>query len=315
MLAGCGKSSPATVTTPIRVPAGAVAIVGATPIKLISLKQWLPIVEGGEAAPGLAAGKHQRAVADTVAFLVKAQWLLQESRAEGIDESVVDRRVSKRSAEEPPQNGMSSADAAYQTRLNFIAEVLESRHGHVAVTQAQIEGYYNAHRSQFVEPAVRYTLMVVTRSRSDALTARAALASGERWSAVARRWSVDSSSALNGGAYAVAEGAQSPVLVHAVFAARRGAIVGPVKVPATAEPMTHDYYLFKVTGAIPASHEPLARVAERIRRTLAAQERERSLAAFTRAYEARWRTRTLCAPGYVVAECRNYAVTAPGYGP
>src|SRR5260370_34835202 len=95
----------------------------------------------------------------TVAFLVKAQALLQESDAEGINEAVLNRLVSQRVAQGPSPlpAGMKPADYAFQARLDIIAEALQSRHTHVpeSVTTAQGASYYTSHRSQFATPAVR----------------------------------------------------------------------------------------------------------------------------------------------------------------
>jgi hypothetical protein len=314
LLAGCGGTAHPEAPTPRRVPPGAVAIVGAVPITTASLDHWLAILSKGQRAAGTTAHTRRQAVARSASFLIKAQWLLQEATAERINESVLNKLASQQTTNARP-NGMTRSDALFQARLNVIAEALQSRHGTVSVSAAQVAGYYTSHRSRFTSPAVRDTLMVVTHDRASALRARAALASGQRWPAVAKRWSVDSS-ALNGGAYAVVEGVQSPALVHAVFAAARGRTTGPVRAAPAAQPNVSDYYIFKVTGGQPASPRPLAQVAAQIKQTLSEEERQRAFVAFARAYEIRWRERTLCAPAYVVAECRNHTAptTRPGAG-
>jgi hypothetical protein len=52
-------------------------------------------------------------------------------------------------------------------------------------------------------------------------------------------------------------------------------------------------------------HQTLAAAAPPIRQRLLAAERAQHLAAFAVAYRRRWKQRTICQPGYVVAECRN----------
>lgn len=323
---------------PGRVPNGAVAIVGAVPVTTASLEHWLPrALPGPPAYTGCIAGRrahgvrgsestlragcaheYRAALNETVSFLVRAQWLLQESRAEGINETVLDKLVAERTAHAPPaaQTGMNSADFALQARLDVITEALQSRHSDMtaSVTSAQVARYYAAHRSQFANPPVRETLMVVTHSLASVLKARAALAGGQRWAAVAKRWSVDSS-ALIGGAFAVVAGQQSPALERAVFTAKRGRIVGPVKAPPAAGAPVATYYLFEVTGAHPGSPQPLAQVAAQIKQTLTQQLQQQSWASFSSAYEKRWTARTLCAPRYVVAGCRNYAAARAGREP
>jgi parvulin-like peptidyl-prolyl isomerase len=313
LLAGCGGTVRVAVPTPRSVPPGAVAIVGAVPVTTASIDHWVAILSKAQPAAGTTAGTRREAVQRVVSFLVKAQWLLQESHTERINQSVLNKLVSQQTAnaQQSPQSRMTRSDLAFQARLNLVAEALQSRHATVSVRSPGIARYYATHRSQLVNPAVRDTLMVVTHDRASAQRARAALAAGQPWAAVAKRSSIDSS-ALNGGAYAVVEGVQSPALVHAVFAARPGQLTGPVRATPAAQPNVSDYYLFKVTGGHPASPQPLAQVTAQIRQTLTAQQRPRALAVFTREYELRWRARTLCAPGYVVAECRNAVTTTRG---
>jgi hypothetical protein len=326
LLASCGGnqaqitgSAPEQhVPVPGRVPRGAVAIVGAVPITTASFQHWLPLVRQSEMAEGNATVGRKQASEATDSYLVRAQWFLQESRAEGINESVLNRLVAERTAHANPaaRTGMSSEDIAFEARLDVISEALRSRHSDItaSVTSSQVMRYYAAHRSQFANPAVRRTRMVVTHSLASALQARAALAGGQSWALVAKRWSVDSS-ALIGGAFAVVAGQQSPALEHAVFTARRGSVVGPVEAPPAAGAPVTTYYLFNVTGARPGSPQPLSQVTAQIKQTLTQQLQQRAWASFSSAYEKRWRARTLCAPGYVVAECRNYAATTPGHEP
>jgi hypothetical protein len=305
LAAGCGGSTRLDAPpTPQRVPSGSIAIVGTVPVTTTSFNQWLAIISGGRAATGAAARTRLQHVERTVSFLVKAQWLVQEAAAERINESVLEKLALARIAN-IERGGMTRLDAVFQARLDVISEALQSRHSAAPVTESQIASYYAAHRSQFRDPASRNTLTVITRDRATALRAKAALTSGESWPVVSKRWSIGSA-ILKGAAYPVVEGVQPPTLVRAVFAARPGRIIGPVRASSAAEPRVRDYYLFEVTGGgRPASSQPLAQVAARIRHTLTEEQGERSLAAFTRAYEERWRGRTLCAPGYVVAECRN----------
>ncbi|MEA2672883.1 MAG: hypothetical protein QOI92_75 [Chloroflexota bacterium] len=312
---GCGGSPSSPALVPRHLPSGAVATIGASPVTVAALTHWLPIVDVGQNPRHGSGAGHRRAVSDTVAFLIRAQWLLQESRSEGINESVLNGLVSERAAHLRPQGGMTRADASFQARLDLIAEALQHRNsGAAPVTQAQVAAHYARHREQFAVPAVLKTLMVLTHSRSAALAARAELLRRSTWAAVAERWS-DDSSKLAGGAYNIAEGVQPSALVHAGFAARRGRILGPIEVPSGTGHPVPTYYVFTVVGLQRGFQRPLFDVAAEIRETLTEQERARSLARFTSAYERRWRRHTLCAPGYIVAQCGNSAVpvgrTAP----
>jgi len=303
LLAGCGGTRDARIPAPRQVPRGAVAIVGAAPVTAASVAHWLPIVQRGEAAKG----SRQQAVNHTISFLVKAQWLVQESAAEGINTAVLNKLVAQRTAGARPQDGKTSADFAFQARLDVIAEALQQRHANVPVdvTTAEIARYYAAHKAQFVLPASRPVLIVATETTATATAARAALLSGQTWARVAKQYSDEPSKAF-GGRSSVVQHDAAPALERAAFAAKQGRIVGPLRIRSESSPSS-SYYIFEATSrARPGSQQPLTQVASQIRQTLTQQLQQQSGASFASAYTKRWTARTLCAPGYVVPECRNY---------
>ena len=279
------------------MPAGAVAIIDSTPVGRASYEHWLPIA--GRGAPAAAARRK------TVSFLVKAQWLIQEAEAEGIDHSVLAARVANLTTGAPP-HGMTRADQAFQARLDVIAEALDQRHGQArgGTGHAALARYYAGHRSEFSVPTVRRTKMVITTSRAEALKARAAIAGGMDWSAAAKRFSIDASASI-GGDYAVVAGISPAALVHAAANAPPGRTVGPLAAAPTAGTRL-DWYLFKLTSVEPTRRRSLAEATPEIRQTLEEEDRHRAVASFEHAFVRRWRARTLCAPGFVVGECRNH---------
>lgn len=303
LVSGCGRSGSKEDPPPHGVPPGDVAIVGSAAVNEASFGHWLPILRR---ARGPAAAREA-----TVTFLIKAQWLTQEAEAEGINHSVLNKLVAQRAAA-PTQSqpGMTRADRALQARLDIIFQALRKRHSQAPgeASAAAVARYYATHRAEFTTPAVRHTLMVVTHTAAAALKARSALARGRPWATVAKRWSVDSSAAL-GGAFAIVRGVSPPALVHAAFNAPRGRLLGPLHAPPLAGAPVRTYYLFRVTKAEPATPQSRAEVAPQIRQTLTELSARHAWAAFVRSYEHRWRQRTLCAPGYLAPECRNYRAT------
>lgn len=282
------------------MPPGAVAVVGETPITLASVAHWRAIVARHEPRAlrtTISPHTYERALS----FLIKAQWLQQEARAEGLGLPPSSDTAAGRAL-----SGASLPDAELQARLDAIASALARRHAeHISSpTRAEVVTYYDAHGSQFTEPAVRHTLMVVTGTRAGALAARTALRRATSWATVARRFSTDPS-ARSGGSFNVVQGVQSAALTDAVFAATPGRITGPVRAPRTAEPSRRDYYVFEVTREQKSSIEPLPRVEGQIRSVLGERMRENALSVFVREYEQRWRARTVCAAGYAVPECRR----------
>jgi hypothetical protein len=94
-------------------------------------------------------------------------------------------------------------------------------------------------------------------------------------------------------------GATNPTLEHAVFDAPPGRLVGPVGVPDAG------FYVFRVLSSAPQRRETLFEATPTIRQTLIQVGRQQQVNAFIAFYRQRWKQRTVCQPGYVIAECRN----------
>jgi foldase protein PrsA len=261
------------------------------------------------------AQRYGLARSDASGFLIRAQWLQQEASAEhvSISSDTLSKAVTLEIQKVYPgsgafekflaKTGMSPADFRFRVHLNTIADMLQSRGTPpVLATTGQIARYYRGHISEYAIPPRRQTLVVETQTLSGAQRAKAALLSGQKWATVAKRYSVDFSK-LVGGVFTVTQGEQAPKLVHAVFSAPRGAMIGPVRVPGLGGNTL--YYVFKVTGGTPASQQSLSKVAPQIKRALTLHLQQQSLASFTAAYDKRWKARTRCRAGYVIPECRN----------
>jgi len=301
-LAGCGQSA----RMPTRLPPGAVAIVATTPIMGASLAHWRAVV-AREEEPSGSAGASRHAAERALSFLIKAQWLQQEARAESLNLPPSGDPAVGRVAGSAHQEA-SLTGAELQARLDAIASALARHHAEriPSPTRAAVVAYYSAHRSHFTEPAVRHTLMVVTRTRAAALAAATALRRGAPWARVARRFSIDPS-ARTGAAVNIVRGLQSPALTGAVFAAPARQVTGPVRAPRAAGPSALEYYVFEVTGEIPAAIAPLRDVEGQILGMIRQSMSRRALGDFVRRYERRWRGRTLCAAALAVPQCGHLA--------
>jgi parvulin-like peptidyl-prolyl isomerase len=290
---------------PKRVPPRAFAVVGAVPITLATLRHWLATIERPHSRQPLAPAARRRLLQHTVSFLIRAQWLLQESQAEQISQPLIQRLLAQRHT--TSGDGLTPSDASFQARLDVIAEVLRERHERAPrIPPSQVAAYYATHRANFREPAVRKTLMIITTNHASAIAARTAITAGQPWAQVAKHYS-DDSSALNGGAYNIVEGIAPPALTHAALKANHGQLIGPIKIPPSTE--GSGYYLFKVTGQHPGAPEPLADATERITQLLIIQARQRAVTEAERSFKQRWRNHTLCAPRYIIPECSNYTNT------
>lgn len=340
-LVGCGaghaaRSGRATAASPpASLPRGVAAIVGASRISDAQVNHWLPIVFSERALPGwplpspprytacvrnrqakrvkgstqalLGMCEHEygTALKEAASFLIRDQWLMLEAAAEGVNDALLARAVSRAIKQASPRPGMTRTDLAFETRVRIVEKGLEARHSQPQpVTPQEVAAYYSGHEGEFIRPAVRSTLIVVTHTAEAASIARAALVKGEPWRTVAKRWSIDSSREV-GGVFAVVEGEQPRRLERAVFGAPLGRTVGPIAIPSE-QGGAADYYVFKVTGVHERTRKPLIEVAHEIRAVLIEHSEASEWTTFVSGFRRRWRSRTVCAPVYVVPECRNY---------
>ena len=88
-------------------------------------------------------------------------------------------------------------------------------------------------------------------------------------------------------------------LDRAIYSARLHALTGPVKI-------NDDFYFFRVRKIVPGRYRPLSSVQAMIRLKGQTASQHRTLAAFVKAWRARWTAKTDCRAGYVVPKCRQY---------
>src|SRR5207249_3130313 len=114
------------------------------------------------------------------------------------------------------------------------------------VTDAQIASYYNKNKQRFAQPERRDLLVVLTRDKGKADAAKKAIDSGQSWAKVAKQYSIDQASKAQGGKLpGVAKGQQEKAFDDAIFSAKTGQTVGPVKTQ-------FGFYVFRVTKVTPA---------------------------------------------------------------
>jgi parvulin-like peptidyl-prolyl isomerase len=115
---------------------------------------------------------------------------------------------------------------------------------------------------------------------------------------------VDPSARRGGRVAGVTPSIKPAALGRAIFAARRGVLIGPIGAGG-------GHYVFEVSAIHPPFTEPLAAVQGAIEQDLKAKEQQAALSAFITGYRAYWSARTVCESGYIVSVCSN-AAPAPG---
>ena len=167
------------------------------------------------------------------------------------------------------------------------------------IRHQQVADYYRAHRRSLVSPERRTVAILETTGLREARAARREIEGGEPFVRVARRVTVDPR-ARDGIKADVLRGEGAPALSAAIFKARPGRLVGPLRVAI--------YYLFEVLKVTPARAIHLREAEPRIRRVLAERVTNTALA---RRFVAYWGARTSCAAGVSACEARTADLSAP----
>lgn len=246
-------------------------------------------------------------------FLISADWLQGEAADQGIKVSngEIQRTFNQIKGQQFPSatqehqflasTGMTEQDLLFRVRLNALSNKIQTKVTNTKgkVTNAQIATYYSQHKSQFGQPQRRDLRIVLTKTVAQANQAKAQLAGGQSFKAVAGRFSIDPSTKSNGGVVlGVVRGQEEQALDAAVFSAPLHKLVGPVKTP-------FGFYVFQVEKITPASQQSLAQASDTIRGLLSSQQQQQALNKFVANFNKKWKSRTKCRTGFVTADCSN----------
>jgi foldase protein PrsA len=198
------------------------------------------------------------------------------------------------------QTGQTIQDILFRFRINTIASKLITKETK-KITPSAIQQYYNSHHSQFGSPATRDIRVVLTKTKSQADTAKHALASGQSWDKVVKKYSIDPTTKNTGGLLArQTKGQADPALDNAAFSAPQGKLLGPVK-------GQFGYYVFEVTKITAATQQTLAQATPLIRQTLVGEQQTNAQTALNTLLRKHWLSKTSCRAGY------KTTVFCPGY--
>jgi foldase protein PrsA len=246
-------------------------------------------------------------------FLISAHWIQGEASDQNV--KVSDTEVNKQFQQTKKQSfpketdykkflndsGMTQDDILFRVKLDTLSNKLRQKvtKGKDTVTDQQIAAYYNKNKARFAQPERRDLRIVLTKDKGKADQARAAIGSGQSFKTVANKFSIDQASKSQGGVLlAVAKGQQEKALDTAVFKAKKGELVGPVKTQ-------FGYYVFKVQKITPASQQSLAQAKQTIKQLLASQNQQKALDSFVKDFRSKWKDKTSCKSGFVTQDCKN----------
>src|SRR4051812_5044355 len=204
-------------------------------------------------------------------------------------------------------SGQTEADILQRVKLDLLSNKIRDKvvKGKDTVSDAAIADFYNKNKARFAQPEKRDLRVVLTKDKATADKARAALDSGDSWTTVAKKYSIDDTSKAAGGKLpAQAKGTLDKELDDAVFSAKKNELEGPIKTQ-------YGYYVFTVTGVTAASQQTLAEAKDTIKQTLASQNQQKALDAFVKDFTKRWKDKTECSDAYKTSDCKNGPKATP----
>lgn len=246
-------------------------------------------------------------------FLILEKWVNGEAEDQGVEVTAkeADKEFAEAKKQSFPkekdfqdflkQSGMTLADAKFQVRFNTVYRELREKavKNATKVTDKSVEDFYNKNKARFATPATRDLRVVLTKTEDKAQAAKQALESGQSWSTVAKKYSIDQASKTQGGSLlGIAKGTQEKSFDDAIFAAKKGELTGPVKTQ-------FGYYVFQVQKVTEAKQQTLKEAMPAIKQQLDAQNKQKADDEFNAELRKKWKARTNCADAFVMAQCKN----------
>jgi foldase protein PrsA len=244
-------------------------------------------------------------------FLIRAYWYQADAHKQGIN--VTDAQVQKAFQSAKKQqfptdaafnqflttSGQTLQDILFRVKVNQIYTKLLAKYKST-VSDAQIAAYYKAHPTQFGTPEKRDIRIVRTTKKAQADAALKALKGGQSWTAVAKKYSVDSSTKNSGGQLkGVSKGQEEQALDTAAFSAPVNKVEGVIH-------GQFGYYVFEVTKISKATQQSLAQATPLIKQILGGQSQTKAQTAVDSKAKKDWLSKTKCRSLYAMADCSGF---------
>jgi foldase protein PrsA len=296
--------------------------------KCVAAKKKLPVPKGQQRPSDATLKKQCDTEYDTLKtevmqFLIQAEWVQQE--AENQDVKVSDKQIKQSFEDQKKQafpndkayedflktSGMTEEDILFRVKLDQLQQKLTAKitQDSKKVTDEDISEYYDKNKKRFAQPERRDLLVVLTKTEAQAEKAKAALEDGDSFKQVAKQYSIDEASKAQGGKLpAVTQGQQEKAFDDAIFGAKKGELVGPVKTQ-------FGWYVFEVSKVSPASQQSLDEAEEAIRNLLRSQGQQEALDKWIKSFREDYKDKTDCADEFRIAECSNAPKEKTNTGP
>jgi len=299
---------------PKQVPADAVAVVGDEPITRAAFASMLAANREsyrlkGQAFPAAGTAPFRIARNKVLDQLVQEAELEQHAKSQfgiAIGDAQVDRQLEQlrervsggseaRFREALAQQGVTELQVREQLRKQLLGRALLPRlSAEASVSDEEIERWYKGHLSGYEQPARRRVrhILVPTRAQADELEHK--LRAGADFAALAKRYSIDSATALSGGvlAGAIVQGQTLPAFDRVAFSLKTDAISAPVR---TASGW---HIIQAISDVTPKTTTPLSSVRPAIEAALLSTKRQNALPQWVHETQAAYAKRVLYAQGF-----------------
>jgi parvulin-like peptidyl-prolyl isomerase len=243
-------------------------------------------------------------------FLIRAYWY--QGDAHNLHINVTDADVQKAFQSAKKQqfptaaafnqflttSGQTMQDILFRVKVNQIYTKLLARY-QTKVTPATIEAYYKAHPTQFGTPEKRDIRIVRANKQDQANAALKALKSGQSWTAVAKKYSIDPTKNSGGLLKGVSQGQEEKALDTAAFSAPTNKVEGVIH-------GQFGYYVFEVTKVTKATQQSLAQATPLIKQILSGQSQTKAQTAVDNKAKKDWLSKTKCQKAYAMNDCSGY---------
>jgi parvulin-like peptidyl-prolyl isomerase len=233
------------------------------------------------AFPKAGTAEYEQLKGQAITFLVQQSEVDEQAKNLGVDVSdeKVDKEIARykkqfyggsdaRYEKAVKQQGLTDAQARDAIRQQLVSQALFKKvTGDVKVSDSDIKAYYDAHKSQYVQPESRDVrhILVTKKALADSLYQQ--LKSGGNFAKLAKQYSKDPGSAANGGKLTVSKGQTVPAFDKTAFSLKTGQISQPVHTQ-------YGYHIIQALSGVKApSTTSLAQVRASIRQQLEQQKK------------------------------------------
>jgi parvulin-like peptidyl-prolyl isomerase len=257
--AGCGGTSTASLGS------DDVAVVGS---EQVTKEQFQELMARAKKSydtqkrpfPKPGSTEYEQLKGQAVTYLVQQAEVQEQASAEGIDisDEKVDKEIARykkdfyggsdaRYEAAVKKQGLTDEQAREAIRQQLTSQALFKKvTGSVKASDADIQEYYNTHKSQYVQPESRDVRHILVPKKAQADSIYAQLKSGANFAELAKLYSKDPGSAANGGKLTVSKGQTVPEFDKAAFSLKKGELSRPIKTQ-------YGYHIIQALSAIKAS--------------------------------------------------------------